>query len=110
MYVRTHGRLGRLAALPATAHAQQTNCVRNPMGWNCNTTPNDGGAGDFAAGMQALGNAARARQTQKNAAIAFRAALEAGDCQRAMDLAIQYGNARDVKIVQQSCRQSPPPQ
>jgi len=86
--------LGLIAA-PASAQTN-TNCISNPMGWNCTTTPPPS-APDLS-GFTALANAIRARAEHTRAIDAFRQAMRAGDCTTAQALAARYGDANDQVI------------
>lgn len=86
-----------LVAAGAPAMAQTTtNCRQIGDSWTCDTAPST--SGGFAQGMAdglrsgaAIANAFASRNQKKAAAVQFREALDAGDCDRARALAMQFG-------------------
>lgn len=85
-----------LATIPVGAASQtSTDCYRTAAGVTCDSSPS------AAAGFAALANAIAAKRQQKQVSQRFIAALQSGDCDTASDLAAQYGNADDRRLVRQ---------
>lgn len=83
--------------IASSAAAQTTDCDRTFTGYSCSTSPNP------AAGFAALAGAIQARRRKQEIIKMIEADMQAGRCDEAHALTVQYGNASDVSIVDSRC-------